>query len=163
MEKHQKVFVAAKRLIIAVDIRNSDLTLCCNTFNDDEEERQFHIRKLAESQKEIDESIQYFRDVTEGRFKDFSNVEIAFIVHIWSGIWSNTSSLRIDSNDVMSIVGHNRIEDAADFVFAMFGGSSPLFAYISMHWSAETRGSGLYRFAIHNPDGLNHLMFGKDK
>jgi hypothetical protein len=160
MKKHHEIFIAIKRIVTAVELRNSDLTHCCPLMNEDEEELELHLEKLARSQREISEAVQNFRDVTETRFKDFSNIELAFAVHIWSGIWSNTNTLRINSNDLMTIIGHNRMEDAADFITAMLRGKSPLFAYVSMHWAADMRQNGFYRFVIHNPDGLNRLILG---
>ena len=163
MEKHQEVFIAVKRIIGDVELRNADLALCCPLRNDDEEERTLHLRKLAKSQQEIDESIQYFRDVTENRFKDFSNVEISFIVHLWSGIWASPHKLRLDSSEIMTIIGHNRIEEAADFICSMIHGTSPLFAYISMHWKPDLReGNGDYLFLFHNLDGFHRMLFGND-
>ena len=162
MGRNHQVFVSMKQVIAAVDERNSDLTYCLPSLNGDDEERKFHLKKLAKSQQEIDSAIQKFRDATDSRFTDYSNAEILFVVHLWANIWGDSFTPRLASQDILDIIGHNRIREAGDFIASAIDGSSKLLRFLKLEWLPGGDGkAGEYSFTVSDPDAFNRLVLGE--
>ena len=160
MEKHKEIFVALKRIVMAVTLRNSALTSSCPNLVSDEEEMTEKLKEVAKAQKVVDETITSFRKATEGRFNGFSNAEIAIIAHTWGGIWACESSLRVSSTSIMEIIGINEVEEAGELIVSLLDKSSRLFKFISIHWVPGRHDVGEYDIQLHDVDGLNRLILG---
>ena len=160
MEKHREIFVEMKRIVMTVVARNSDLTMCCPGFSCEEEELQTRLQKLAASQREVDLAITSFRFATEERFADFSDCEILLLVHLWSGLWSSDSALRVTSSSLMDILGNNQVEEAGELITSLLNRSSHVFRFISDRWEPGRRNPGEYVYQVHDLEGLHHLILG---
>jgi len=162
MEASKKVFVAMKRIVLTVVIRNRALDHCCPNFvGDDEQEMDNRLRELAASQRDVDDAIKALRNATEERFKDFSNEEILILTHLVNGIWSSESCLCIESKNILDIIGHNNAPEGGALVVSLLNRTSPIFRVVSMTWDGSRRGSGGYSLSIHDRRGLHNLFFGK--
>ncbi len=151
--------VIIKQLLLATERRTTALGRCCPSIYAPEDIAQ-NMRAVIEAQKEVDAAILQLRGATGSRLKDYSNLEVALLAHLWCGIWSSERSLRIDSTDVVRICGANNVEEAEPLIITLLNGSSTLFRFLSISWEKE-RGAGRYVFSIHTPGIIHRLLFGK--
>ena len=157
-----KTLIAVKNIVLLTEMRNSALGNCCPSIYDDEEIAE-NMKKVATAQKELDAAVKYVREVTGERFKDYSDLELSFTLHTWSGIWSDERCTRLNSDDLAKLAGNNNPELLAPFIAALLDGSSPVYKFISMRWISDGRGTGHYAFSIHNPGILHKLILGEVK
>lgn len=153
------VIVAIKQLILAVERRTAALGRCCPAIYEPREIDE-GIKLVAEVQKDVDEAIVQLRNNTGERLGEYTDLEVAFIAHVWAGIWSDEHILRLDSTDVARICGVNNVEEMEPFIRSLLSGSSRLYRFLSINWQKE-RGQGYYTFSIHAPNVIHKLLFDK--
>ncbi len=161
MEKSKEIFCAIKRVIVAVVVRNRDLSDCCPSYAFDDESALDKLKKLTKSQQDVDSALQDLRAAAGSNLKAYSNAEILILAHMIAGIWSSEGSLSIDSRSILDIVGSNRVEDAGELIVGLLNRKSPIFRFISIAWEDGRRRMGSYALSVHDSQGLHKLFLGK--
>jgi hypothetical protein len=153
------VVVSTKKLLLVVEKRSNAITGCCPSIVEDEQDEPARLRKVVDSQREVDEAVKEIREATKERLNGFSDAEVILLVHLWAGIWASDSALRVDSNDLDRLAGRNNPAAIGELLKGLLEGSSPVLDFLALAWNSN-RGTGYYTFNVSNPNKLHRLLLG---